>query len=81
MNTFMWDSSFTVHRLNVMCEIFMPLILPVTKRLASWDYGNSAMAKHSPVKHFFGLQVFDRNWNCENFRLSQSLPLPLPVDV
>ncbi|KAL6626919.1 hypothetical protein ACP70R_030645 [Stipagrostis hirtigluma subsp. patula] len=61
MNTFMWNNPFTARHLDVVRELGMSLIPPVTKRLACGDYGNGAMAEPSEicrtVRLFFGPQV------------------------
>ncbi|KAL6838779.1 hypothetical protein ACP4OV_031493 [Aristida adscensionis] len=60
MNTFMWSNPFTARHLDVLRELGMTLIPPVTKRLACGDYGNGAMAEPSEicrtVRLFFGPQ-------------------------
>uniref|UniRef100_A0ACD5VGK4 Uncharacterized protein n=1 Tax=Avena sativa TaxID=4498 RepID=A0ACD5VGK4_AVESA len=49
MNTFMWDSPFTRRHLDVIADLGVSLIPPVTKRLACGDYGNGAMAEPSEI--------------------------------
>ncbi|KAM0882806.1 hypothetical protein ACQ4PT_032051 [Festuca glaucescens] len=60
MNTFMWDSPFTRRHLDVVAELGVSVIPPVTKRLACGDYGNGAMAEPSEIcrtiRLFFGSQ-------------------------
>ncbi|CAM0880225.1 unnamed protein product [Alopecurus aequalis] len=49
MNTFMWDSPFTRRHLDVLADLGVSLVPPVTKRLACGDYGNGAMAEPSEI--------------------------------
>jgi phosphopantothenoylcysteine decarboxylase len=60
MNTFMWESPFTRRHLEVVAELGVFVIPPVTKRLACGDYGNGSMADTSEIcntiRLFFGSQ-------------------------
>ncbi|XP_073099433.1 phosphopantothenoylcysteine decarboxylase isoform X3 [Elaeis guineensis] len=49
MNTFMWHNPFTKRHLEVISELGIVLIPPITKRLACGDYGNGAMAEPSMI--------------------------------
>uniref|UniRef100_A0A0D6R7U2 phosphopantothenoylcysteine decarboxylase n=1 Tax=Araucaria cunninghamii TaxID=56994 RepID=A0A0D6R7U2_ARACU len=49
MNTFMWNSPFTQKHLDVLSELGISLIPPITKKLACGDYGNGAMAEPSVI--------------------------------
>ncbi|MQL95600.1 hypothetical protein Taro_028268 [Colocasia esculenta] len=49
MNTFMWSNPFTERHLNVIAELGISLIPPITKRLACGDHGNGAMAEPSDI--------------------------------
>ncbi|KAF3777133.1 putative phosphopantothenoylcysteine decarboxylase [Nymphaea thermarum] len=45
MNTFMWNSPFTQKHLDLVSELGVSVIPPITKKLACGDYGNGAMAE------------------------------------
>uniref|UniRef100_A0A1D1ZI81 phosphopantothenoylcysteine decarboxylase n=1 Tax=Anthurium amnicola TaxID=1678845 RepID=A0A1D1ZI81_9ARAE len=49
MNTLMWNNPFTERHLNLITELGISLIPPITKRLACGDYGNGAMAEPSII--------------------------------
>eukprot|EP01018_Ginkgo_biloba_P018218 Gb_15595 [translate_table: standard] len=49
MNTFMWNSPFTQRHLDLVNELGISLIPPITKKLACGDYGNGAMAEPSVI--------------------------------
>ncbi|KAF6137800.1 hypothetical protein GIB67_040508 [Kingdonia uniflora] len=49
MNTFMWSNPFTERHLDIISEVGITLIPPITKRLACGDFGNGAMAEPSLI--------------------------------
>eukprot|EP00268_Persea_americana_P020204 TRINITY_DN20431_c0_g1_i1.p1 TRINITY_DN20431_c0_g1~~TRINITY_DN20431_c0_g1_i1.p1 ORF type:complete len:211 (-),score=42.66 TRINITY_DN20431_c0_g1_i1:344-976(-) len=49
MNTFMWNNPFTERHLEIVSQLGISLVPPITKRLACGDYGNGAMAEPSLI--------------------------------
>jgi len=49
MNTFMWSNPFTGRHVEVIKQLGISLVPPITKRLACGDYGNGAMAEPSQI--------------------------------
>lgn len=45
MNTFMWNSPFTQKHLDLISQLGVSVVPPITKKLACGDYGNGAMAE------------------------------------
>lgn len=49
MNTFMWSNPFTGRHIEIINQLGISLVPPITKRLACGDYGNGAMAEPSQI--------------------------------
>ncbi|XP_047059105.1 phosphopantothenoylcysteine decarboxylase-like [Lolium rigidum] len=49
MNTFMWNNPFTQRHIEIINQLGISLVPPITKRLACGDYGNGAMAEPSQI--------------------------------
>ncbi|KQK19130.1 phosphopantothenoylcysteine decarboxylase [Brachypodium distachyon] len=49
MNTFMWNNPFTGRHIEIINQLGITLIPPITKKLACGDYGNGAMAEPSKI--------------------------------
>ncbi|KAK8955775.1 putative phosphopantothenoylcysteine decarboxylase [Platanthera guangdongensis] len=49
MNTLMWNNPFTKWHLDLISQLGVIMVPPVTKRLACGDYGNGAMAEPSVI--------------------------------
>ncbi|KAJ7563741.1 hypothetical protein O6H91_03G124200, partial [Diphasiastrum complanatum] len=58
MNTFMWNSPFTVRHLAAIEELGMIIIAPTAKRLACGDVGVGAMAEVSTIDSIVGFSIF-----------------------
>ncbi|KAJ7563716.1 hypothetical protein O6H91_03G122800 [Diphasiastrum complanatum] len=59
MNTFMWNSPFTVRHLAAIEELGMIIIAPTAKRLACGDVGVGAMAEVSTIDSIVGFSIFE----------------------
>lgn len=63
MNTFMYNNPFTKRHLEVISELGISLIPPITKRLACGDYGNGAMAEPTVIYTTVRLSFDPRSTN------------------
>ncbi|KAG8652214.1 phosphopantothenoylcysteine decarboxylase [Manihot esculenta] len=61
MHTFMWTNFFTERHLMSLDEQGISLIAPVTRRLASGDYGTGAMAEPSLISTTILINLQSRN--------------------
>jgi phosphopantothenoylcysteine synthetase/decarboxylase len=68
MNTFMWSNPFTGRHIEIINQLGISLVPPITKGLACGDYGNGAMAEpsqiHTTVRLACKTQTFGKGSPC-----------------